>query len=124
MERSYFLTMCLLILHQIDAAFWREWEMFYLPGGVQGYLVFNSLIIPVVLLGYKHVVQSSDKAIIFSTICATLGVATFLIHSGFALAGLEQFHLPLSMAIILLCLPTSLWQLIEVRKFSLRRVAA
>ncbi|MGB4075839.1 DUF6713 family protein [Pseudomonas sp.] len=120
MERSYFITMCLLILHQIDAAFWREWEMFYLPGGVQGYLVFNSLVIPLVLLGYKHVVQSSDKAIIFATACATLGVLTFLIHSGFALAGFEQFHLPLSMAIILLCLLTSTWQLTEIRKFPLR----
>ncbi|QKE62471.1 hypothetical protein HNE05_03555 [Aquipseudomonas campi] len=124
MERSFFLTMCLLILHQIDAAFWREWEMFYLPGGVQGYLLFNSLIIPVVLLGYKHVIQSSSKAIIFATVCATLGVLTFLIHSGFALAGLEQFHLPLSRAIIALCLLSSLWQFIEVRKFYLRHAVA
>lgn len=124
MERSYFLTMCLLILHQIDAAFWREWEMFYLPGGIQGYLVFNGLIIPVVLLGYKHVVQSSDKAVVFATACASLGVLTFLIHSGFALAGFEQFHLPLSMAIVLLCLLTSLWQFTETRRFSRRHIAA
>ena len=124
MERSYFLTMCLLILHQIDAAFWREWEMFYLPGGVQFYLAFNILVIPVVLLGYKHVVQSSAKAIIFAKVCASLGVLTFVIHSGFALAGFEQFHLPLSMVIILLCLPASLWQLTEIWKFSKRSIVA
>jgi len=28
MARSYFWTMLCLILHQIDAAYWREWEMF------------------------------------------------------------------------------------------------
>lgn len=123
MERSYFATMSLLILHQIDAAFWREWEMFYLPGGVQGYLVFNALIIPFVLLGYKHLVQSSDKAIIFATACASLGLLTFLIHSGFALAGFKQFHLPLSPAIILLCLASSIWQFVEIRKLSLRHIA-
>ncbi|MFZ3186322.1 MAG: DUF6713 family protein [Pseudomonas sp.] len=124
MERSYFLTLCLLILHQIDAAFWREWEMFYLPGGVQFYLVFNILIIPVVLLGYKHVVQSDAKAIVFAELCASLGVLIFVIHSGFALAGFEQFHLPLSMAIILLCLLSSLWQFTEIRKFTKRPIAA
>lgn len=121
MERSYFLTMCLLILHQIDAAFWQEWEMFYLPGGVQAYLAFNSLIIPVVLLGYKHVIQSSNKVVVFSAACGSLGMLTFLIHSGFALAGFRQFHLPLSVVIISLCLLTSIWQFAEIRKFSRRR---
>lgn len=116
--------MCLLILHQIDAAFWREWEMFHLPGGIQFYLVFNALVIPVVLVGYKHVVRSSAKAIMFATLCASLGVLTFAIHSGFALAGFEQFHLPLSMAIILLCLPISLWQITEIRKFTKHLTAA
>lgn len=110
--------MTLLILHQIDAAFWREWEMFYLPGGIQFYLAFNALIIPIVLLGYKYVVQSSQKAIIYATACASLGVLTFLIHSGFALTGLDQFHLPLSIAIILFCLLSALWQFAEILKFS------
>jgi len=116
--------MLLLILHQIDAAFWREWEMFYLPGGIQLYLALNALIIPVVLLGYKHVVQSSKKSIIYATVCASLGALTFVIHSGFALAGLDQFHLPLSIAIILSCLLSTLWQFAEIRKFSKRRIAA
>lgn len=120
MERSYFSTMCLLIIHQIDAAFWREWEMFHLPGGIQFYLAFNILVIPIVLLGYKHIVQSSANAMMASRFCASLGVLTFLIHSGFALAGFEQFHLPLSMAIILLCLLSSLWQFTEIRKFATR----
>ena len=30
MERSYLITMCLFVLHQIDAAYWKEWEIFYL----------------------------------------------------------------------------------------------
>lgn len=45
MERSYLSTLLALILHQIDAAFWREWEMFLLPGGVQGFLVFNLIAV-------------------------------------------------------------------------------
>jgi|SRR5476649_1630556 len=104
MTRSYFYTMLFLILHQIDAAYWQEWDMFYLPGGVQGFLVFNLAAIALVLAGYRHVLLSTPRAPFYATCCATLGIATFAIHTGFALAGREQFHLPLSMAIIVLCL--------------------
>ncbi|PKB22359.1 DUF6713 family protein [Janthinobacterium sp. 64] len=116
MPRSYFWTMLFLILHQIDAAYWKEWEMFHLPGGVQGFLVFNLAAIAVVLVGYKHVLLSTARAPFYASCCAALGVATFLIHTGFALAGLEQFHLPLSVAIIALCLLSAVWLLRDVRR--------
>jgi hypothetical protein len=120
MQRSYFSTLCLLVLHQIDAAYWREWEMFHLPGGIQGYLAFNLLAIPFLLLGYTQVVLRGDKAVLFASICAALGALTFLIHAGFALAGFSQFHLPLSMALIVLCLASALWQWVEIRKYTLQ----
>lgn len=115
MARSYFWTMLCLILHQIDAAYWREWEMFYLPGGVQGFLVFNLAAIAVVLAGYRQVLLALPRARLYAGICGALGVATFLIHAGFALAGREQFHLPLSMAVIVGCLGCALWLLNELR---------
>lgn len=36
MERWYLATLLALILHQIDAAFWHEWDMFSVPGGIKG----------------------------------------------------------------------------------------
>lgn len=117
MTRSYFATMVLLVLHQIDAAYWREWEMFHLPGGIQGFLLFNILVVPLVFLGYQHVILSSPKALVSAAGCAALGIATFVIHAGFAVAGHEQFQLPLSMAIIVLCLGSALWLLWELRGF-------
>ncbi|KAB8062821.1 hypothetical protein GCN75_21425 [Janthinobacterium violaceinigrum] len=109
MARSYFWTLLFLILHQIDAAYWKEWEMFYLPGGVQGFLVFNMAAIAVVLAGYRHVLLGTRQARRYAAVCAALGMGTFAIHAGFALAGLAQFHLPLSIAIIVLCLGSGLW---------------
>ena len=117
MTRSYFWTMLLLILHQVDAAYWREWEMFHVPGGIQGFLVFNLAAIAVVLAGYRHVLLGTQRAPLYAAICAALGVGTCLIHAGFALAGLEQFHLPLSVAIIVLCLGCGLWLLRDLRRF-------
>ncbi len=111
MERAYLVTMSLLIFHQIDAAYWKEWEMFHLPGGVQGYLIFNIIAIPVLLNGYKHLIRQSESAKIYSYICGTLAVVTFLIHAGFAMFGSRQFDLPLSILIIVLCFLSGAWQL-------------
>lgn len=116
MPRSYFWTMLCLILHQIDAAYWKEWEMFHVPGGVQGFLVFNLAAIAVVLAGYRHVLLGTERAPFYAGVCAALGVGTCLIHAGFALAGQEQFHLPLSIAIIVLCLASALWLLCDLRR--------
>ena len=116
MPRSYFWTMLFLILHQIDAAYWKEWEMFHLPGGVQGFLVFNLAAIAVVLAGYRHVLLATARATLYAVVCAALGVGTCLIHAGFALAGLEQFHLPLSVTIIALCLACGAWLLCDLRR--------
>jgi hypothetical protein len=116
MARSYFWTMLLLILHQVDAAYWREWEMFHVPGGIQGFLVFNLAAIALLLAGYRHVLLATPQADLSAGVCAALGVGTCLIHAGFALAGLEQFHLPLSVAIIVLCLASAVWLLCDLRR--------
>lgn len=116
MTRSYFWTMLFLIVHQIDAAYWHEWEMFHVPGGIQGFLVFNLAAIAVVLAGYRHVLLGTQRAPFYAGVCAALGVGTCLIHAGFALAGLEQFHLPLSVAVIALCLGCGTWLLRDLRR--------
>ena len=120
MERSYFLTTLLLVLHQIDAAFWREWEMLYVPGGIQGFLLFNAVAVPFLLIGYRHVLLGTSSAFLYAKICAGLGGLTFVIHTGFAVAGSHLFHLPLSIAVIVLCLTSSIWLLVKTRNIESR----
>jgi len=116
LEHSYLITMSLLILHQIDAAYWKEWQMFYLPGGIQVFLLFNIFIIPIVLIGYKQLITQSNTAHFYSYLCASLAVLTFVMHFGFALLGASQFHLPLSMTIIVFCLIFGIRQLVLTRR--------
>ena len=101
--------MCLLIFHQIDAAYWKEWEMFNLPGGVQGFLLFNIILIPIVLLGYKSVIVNDPTARKYSYFCSGLGILTFAIHLAFMVLDYAQFTLPLSMIIIVSCLISFLY---------------
>lgn len=124
MERSYFATLLALILHQIDAAFWREWELFLLPGGVQGFLVFNLLAVGLVLLGYRHVLLQTSRARGFAMVCAGLGIATFLIHLGFAVFGHRAFYLPLSMTVIAACLVSAMCLLRSLRTVAQGRPGA
>jgi len=104
MERWYPATLLALILHQIDAAFWEEWKMFHAPGGIQGFLLFNLLAVGVVLHGYRQVLLGRPSARRYAVLCGALGVGTAAIHLGFAVAGSNEFHLPLSIAALLACL--------------------
>jgi hypothetical protein len=110
--------MSVLILHQIDAAYWKEWEMFYLPGGIQGFLLFNILVIPVVLVGYGEVIKRSSNAKIFSYVCGLLGVITFLIHASFTLYDVDGFNLPFSILLIILCLVFGTLQVIKTKQIA------
>lgn len=104
MERWYLATLMSLVLHQIDAAYWHEWRMFHVPGGIQGFLLFNLLAVGVLLRGYRQVVLGEASARRYAVLCGAVGVATALIHAGFAAAGRDEFHLPLSLAVLLACL--------------------
>ncbi|KAA9001498.1 hypothetical protein FJU31_05925 [Stenotrophomonas cyclobalanopsidis] len=104
MERWYLATLLSLILHQIDAAFWHEWDMFRVPGGVQGFLVFNLVAVGGLLHGYRQVALAKRSARTYAIICGITGMATAGIHVLFAAAGREEFHLPLSIAALAACL--------------------
>ncbi len=99
----YLLTTTFLITHQIDAAFWKEWEMFRLPGGIQFFDVFNLIAFPAVLYGIKAIALNEKNSFYYSLGVSLLGIITFLIHTGFFLFGFTQFNLPLSYMIIIAC---------------------
>jgi hypothetical protein len=35
----YLVNAVLLINHEIDSAYWKEWELFKLPGSISGFLI-------------------------------------------------------------------------------------
>ncbi|MDV3434678.1 DUF6713 family protein [Stenotrophomonas sp. C2852] len=116
MERWYLATLLALILHQIDAAFWHEWDMFRVPGGVQGFLIFNLVAVGALLHGYRLVTLAKPSARAYSRLCGIVGVGTAAIHLAFAAAGREEFHLPLSIASIAACLIAGGGLLLSSRK--------
>ena len=62
----YLLNFALLFTHEIDSAFWKEWEIFGIPGGIQVFLVLNFLLLLVALIGFRQVLQEGRYGNMFS----------------------------------------------------------
>jgi hypothetical protein len=94
------LNLALVLTHQVDAAYWHEWEMFGLPGGIQLFNVINLGLFVFVLWAFASVVRRHSSGFRNSLVLAALSAAVLPIHAGFALAGHAEFHLPVSVALI------------------------
>ena len=96
----YLLNAALLFTHQIDSAFWKEWDLFGIPRGIQVFLALNFLLLLVALHGFRQVVSGTKTARAFSLLLAAAGVFAFCIHTFFIATGHPAFTLPVSLAIL------------------------
>ena len=96
----YVIVFTLLIVHEIDSAFWKEWELFHLPGGIVFFSLIHVFLVPVFLLGYGVLCTNPSKGIQFSLSLSVLGICTMVIHTTFMVLGHNQFKTPVSIAII------------------------
>jgi len=110
----YIVNFALLITHEIDSAFWHEWNLFGIPGGIQVFLILNFILIAVFLIGMEKVVRGERGAKAFSYLLAACGIFAFTIHTVFIMLGNPEFRLPISIAILVLILIVSVLQIVEV----------
>lgn len=107
----YLLNFALLFTHEIDAAFWHEWTLFFgVEDGIQGFLVFNFVLLLVALWGFRQLILKTKSGYVFSLVLAATGVLTFVIHSYYLLTGRPEFTSPVSLATLALILLVSLTQ--------------
>lgn len=89
-----------LVTHQIDAAYWQEWELFRIPGGNQVNLLLNLPIIALVLMAYREVVRDGPLTRRAHQMLAGLGILTCALHSLFFALGHAQFLQPVSIGLM------------------------
>lgn len=106
----YLFNFALLFTHEIDSAFWREWELFGVPGGIQSFLLLNFLLLLLALYGFKQLLGGAKSGHGFSLLLAGAGVFAFSVHSCFILRGHKEFTLPASSILLMFILITSLLQ--------------
>ncbi len=110
LELLYLANASLLITHEIESAYWREWELLHLPGDIQLFLILNLGLVLLVLFGLRGLVQRRRSGLWFSLGLAGAGVLAFLIHGFFLTRGHPEFRLPISLAVLGASLVLSLVQ--------------
>jgi hypothetical protein len=110
LENLYQLNLSLLITHEIDSAFWKEWEFFGLPGGIQLFLLLNFALVILLLHGYERLVRKQSLWKMFSWLVIAAGFIAALLHGYFLAAGHPQFRLAASLITLVAILLTSVAQ--------------
>ena len=100
LNKLLILTLALIIGHQIDAAYWHEWDMFALPGGIQLFDLINVILFIPLLAAFSAAMRRTERGYRYTQLIGAIGLIIGPIHAGFAIAGFSQFHLPVSMALI------------------------
>ena len=108
----YLINAVLTINHEIDSAYWKEWELFKLPGDINGFLIIHFPVLFFILYGLILVYKQSFAGLIFSLLLCFGGIFAFTIHTYFIKKGRSEFNKPISKFILLAMLSVSIVQLV------------
>lgn len=107
----YLANSVLIINHEIDSAYWKEWELFKLPGGITGFLLVHFPLLLFILYGLLLVSMHSSSGLIFSLVLSSGGIFAFAVHTYFLKKGRSEFNKPISKYILAATLFVSMIQL-------------
>lgn len=96
----YLANASVLLTHQIDAAYWHEWELFGLPGGAPLFVATNVPIVFLVVWGAWTLALGRRAGIVMSWVLASSGAIAVLLHALFLLRGQAPFRAPVSIALL------------------------
>jgi hypothetical protein len=100
LTRLYLANTALLIAHEIDSAYWHEWELFHLPGGIQLFVVLNLLLVLVFLWGIPAVVLGQPGGRVLPWLLAGAGLLAPILHGVFLAGGDRRFRNGVSLSIL------------------------
>ena len=62
----YFVNAILLICHEIESAYWKEWELFKMKGGITLFVIIHIPLVALILYGLIEFYLTSIIGAIFS----------------------------------------------------------
>ncbi len=116
----YLANATLLINHEIDSAYWREWNLFFPAKGevtpasenrnMSFFLLAHLPLVFLILYGLVEVYNRSNAGLILSLVLSCGGLFAFCAHMFFLRKGRQEFNTPLSLLVLIVTLPVSLAQ--------------
>lgn len=110
-EASATLNLALLATHQVDAAFWHEWDVFGAPGGIHFFLVFNVIAVVALAFGLVTITAQRRGARLAAQLSAGTGLLTVAIHAAFLVIDHVAFWDVLSIGILAAIGANAVWML-------------
>jgi hypothetical protein len=95
----YILNVTLLILHEIESSYEKEWEILKLPGKITAFILFHIPILFLFFFGLYCIIQYPQMKTIISIIIGIAGFLPFLVHKIFVNKK-EYFNKPISNILI------------------------
>ena len=108
----YFINAILLICHEIESAYWKEWELFKMKGGITLFIIIHIPLLTLILYGMIEFYLASVIGAIFSFVLSLGGIFAFSIHTYFIKKGNVEFTLPISKILLYSLLVISVLQII------------
>ena len=99
-DALYLANASVLLTHQIDAAYWHEWELFGVPGGAPFFVLTNVPMVLVVVWGAYALALNRTAGIVMSWALVATGFIAFGLHSFFLARGHPEFDAPVSLALL------------------------
>jgi hypothetical protein len=96
----YLANAAVLSTHQVEGAYWHEWNLFRLPGGLTLYLALNIPIFVLVLCGQHAHARGLPSARWASIALAGAGLFAVCFHSAWLCAGDAAFTRPISVGLL------------------------
>jgi hypothetical protein len=76
----YILNASLLLLHEIESAYEKEWEILNLPGKITGFLLLHIPILILLFYGLIEIEKQTMSGLIIGLITGVGGLIPFAVH--------------------------------------------
>lgn len=97
----YVINSTLLILHEVESAYEKEWELLKLPGKITGFLMLHIPIIILIFYGLIEIEKGTAIGFVLGIVTGIGGVIPFIVHK-IIVRKSNHFNLIISNAIIYL----------------------
>lgn len=97
---AYLANVTFLLVHEMDSAYWKEWELFRLPGGPGLFMAIHLPIVFLALWGVRQIATTQTAGAVLALVLGAAGTIGFGLHTFFIRTGHPEFRTPVSLALI------------------------
>jgi len=110
----YLSNLVLLINHEIDSAYWEEWNLFNLKKnfGIQGFVIIHIPVLFLFIYGLILINEGSIYGLILSVLLSLSGIFAFFFHFYHLRKGRPEFSNIVSKSILVGTFVASVFQIV------------